>query len=269
MNLEISRWYGRLGNNIMQLVHVIWLSKLKRAKITYIPHHPILETKHLIQSPMHKGTKTIKSIFFKPQDVHNILGFKKYITIPEIQEILKTEIKFRFPLQLEMPNDNIVIHIRSGDCFRADRPNPHAKYIPPPTSYYRKCIDDHVKKHETSRIIIVTEPDKYNPSIQGIQTYVNEIYPSIDVVVQSTSIENDALTIMKAKHLILSIGYFGYTLALINSQLETLYISNYMMRSKELCDLNICKRYNIDNYIKPGEWNGDTSQIKMLIEHEF
>lgn len=278
MNLEIHSWYGRLGNNIMQLCNMLLVAKKKRYNIGHIPEHPLLNIgripkKWLINSN-NVYTKTLKGRFFKTSEINKILGtdlikFKvdDYVVVLKdvIYKILKSECVPTSPLS----HNTLVIHVRSGDCFRENKTKPHPDYIPLPVSYYIKCINDCYSKNEISHIIIVTENDKINPVISHIEHYVANVYNTTTVTVQSTTIENDMKTILSARHLILSIGYFSKLLGLLSQHLEQIWISDYLFDYEDFLNLNNVnvKLYQLNEYTKIGEWIDTPEQRLTILSH--
>ena len=281
MNLEIQSWYGRFGNNIIQLCNVLWLAQKKRYNITYIPEHPQLEI-HKINKryltisnyPGHK--KTVKARFFKMKEVYNVLQtnqIKPTVTDYRrllhnvIYNILKPDNK---PLKSDiLPTSTVVIHIRSGDCFVNNKPIPHPDYVPVPLSYYIKLFEDYQEEMEWDRIIIVTENDKLNPAIDGFEKYIASNYPNVSVRIQSSTIENDMKTLLSAQSLILSIGYFSKVLGLLSKNVKFIYCSDYLFECNDLLMIDGVKThiYNITDYIPIGNWKDDTSQRGQILSH--
>jgi hypothetical protein len=276
MDLEISKWSGRLGNNIIQIANTIWLSNVKRAKIKNMPRHLILNTNHLIDksklsnnrritNSRKRTVRTVRSTFYNKKDIYAALKINKEPSFQELCKIIKSQIPKLLDIDLEeipvLSDETLVVHIRSGDCFE---PNPHSAYVMPPVAFYTKCIDKHIQNTPTTNIIIVTEPDYRNPGVNSIKTHVKTKHPDVIVNIQSTSVKNDAITILTAKHLLLSVGSFGFVFGISNPHLTTMYVSNYMIRYDELKQLNLCKCYIIDNYIEHNNWKGTDKQIELL-----
>ena len=57
---------------------------------------------------------------------------------------------------VDVPDDTLVIHIRSGDVFDKNVTNPD-QYVPNPYVFYFTLLETFEKA------IVVTEPDNYNP----------------------------------------------------------------------------------------------------------
>lgn len=273
MNACINKWNGRLGNNIMQIAKLLWCKKINNnIRIIGMPKHSILNTKSLIESknPM---AKTVYSKFFYSKDVKK-LNINTIPTLEELYTIIRTEIYEKVipnDIKIEkLSNSTLVIHIRSGDCFGS---MPHPSYVPPPQSYYIKCINDHIKTiPETDKIIIVTEPDKRNPSIKGTVEYVKANYIDINIIIQSSSVKKDIATLIASQYLITSIGFFGRVATVLSPNIKMVYISccssiidKDKQSLRQIHQLPIV--YQIDDYTLIGKWIGSPQQKSLISTH--
>lgn len=270
MNISISQWSGRFGNNILQLANVIWLTKYENCKICYIPPHNLIDTNTLVTiKNSNNNSIIIQKRFFDTNDMNIITSRRP--TYPEYYQIFQNDI---YPLlRCTSPNNNnntannndtLVIHLRSGDCFKENTNNPHPLYVPLPLAYFQKVISDSYTDHFWKTILIVTEPDRVNPVIKSLQEWLSIKYPMIQLQIQSShNVIDDINCILSAKHLVLSIGFFSKTLAMLSKQLNTLYYSDYIFQDILIPDKNYYF-YSIKNYTKAGEWK-DTRQQRKLI----
>lgn len=280
MNIQISKWYGRLGNNIIQLCNVVWLAKIKQCNITYIPEHPLINTQKIInkikQNSSFKPTKTFRLKFFLMKDVYEVLENDpiQTPTLLDYKTIMHEVIYDSLCSSIKASNNDImdektaVIHIRSGDCFKNNTKKPHPKYVPLPLNYFTMIIDDNYK--EWNNIIIVTEPDQINPVIKQIVHHIYKNYKHINVTIQSSTLENDIKTILSAQNLILSIGYFSQILSILSRNVKRLFYSNYLVGHSKLPDIIECYhyRYDILEYIKIGQWKDTRQQRRLLLTHD-
>lgn len=62
--LIITSWFGRLGNNIIQLLNAIHYAKLKNHKIIRFPVHKLLSTTTIEISNNDINDDNIKDTFF-------------------------------------------------------------------------------------------------------------------------------------------------------------------------------------------------------------
>ena len=115
--------------------------------------------------------------------------------------------------RVDVPDDCIVIHVRSGDVFDQRVANPD-QYVPAPYDYYRQLLD----QFETA--IVVTEPDQHNP-------IVRELGWSPKVTIQSKSVAEDFGTLLSAKNIASSgVGTFAVAAALCSRNIQKFYCTN-------------------------------------------
>jgi len=296
--VRLDEWYGRLGNNLSQLINII--DYCERNKYVFVQQDTIFT--HAEKGPIYDGLTDFKN---PTKDLHSfirdfIVNFSDDIsvTIDNINEKCSNKIikcfydadipvpnnkkaeilqKYILPnfnyTELELDTSTLVIHIRSGDIMKEGC---HGFYVQPPYNFYKKVIDENNYK----KIIIVTEPDKKNPAIQMIQ----DNYPN--VVIQTTNLYDDVSIILSAKNFLCnSQGTFGHMLALMSTNIKKLYIPYYLNPRAEyyndnsflksadtkiffdmtnITHINVYE-YLIFNYIAPFSWNpGNKEQIELL-----
>lgn len=196
----INGWYGRLGNNIIQLSNIIDIAIAHKHNIIFNVKHKFFNLS-IIKDYFNKynNSKIIT-------DKYNFFYKKKLLfkNIEERNKILQKAFLIKYINKL--PENDLVIHIRSGDIFSS---NPHPKYVPPPLSYYTKQID----KYKYKKIIIVCE-DKLNPVVNKLlELYKNSVY-------EKNSLEKDINLILGATNIIFSIGTFVSSLMLLSNNIK-------------------------------------------------
>ncbi len=211
-NVCIQSWYGRLGNNILQVKNALHLAFYKQYNVI-LPKHKYFTTTYIIinkdirinypkvldeqqfYSPTNK---------FVPQDVcttQTPLVIQKLITI------------FKYPPPIPLPNHSLVLHIRSGDIFEQ---NPHPLYITPPLSYYT----DIIQSHPHQQIILLAE-NTSNPCIPALL----KMYPTI--IYRQQTLEQDIQIILAATTIVISFGSMINSLLLVSSNIQTVYMPSY------------------------------------------
>lgn len=254
----INQWYGRLGNNIQQISNSIYYCAKNKANF-YCPPHPLIN-----QFSINFGEdKDISSRFYF-FDTYPI-GEKKDFECDSYElNYLRREIclKFILPnlkinLKESLPEDTLVIHIRSGDIFIS---NPHRLYVQNPLYFYNNIIKNFEK------VLIVSESDKNNPIIDKLKENKNVFF-------QSKSIEEDFSTLLAAKNLATSgVSTFSCAAALCSKEIKNLYCSNIYLTEH----LNPSMLYNthvnihmhhLKNYIKIGEWKNTVEQRNFMLNY--
>ena len=143
--------------------------------------------------------------FFYTNKFHGIDKFKKIVE--ERNKILQKA--FLINNINKLHENDIVIHIRSGDIFSS---RPHPNYVPPPLSYYIKEID----KCKYENIHIICEDTK-NPVVNELlKLYKNAVY-------EKNTLENDIRIILGAANIIFSVGSFIPSLMLLSNNIKSFY----------------------------------------------
>lgn len=245
MKIKISSWFGRFGNNIIQLSNACGYALENNYLFESTDHIMI---KPFIINGSNNGS-IYKNLFF--------YGFDRYDS--ERHAIVQKYIK---PNLIEIPYFNIsdntlVIHIRSGDIFSN---NPHNKYIQNPLNYFLSIIDNF---QET---IVLCEDDK-NPVID----YLKKIK---SVRVEHNDFLTDMSILLSTKNLCLSgVGTFGPICAMLSNHIKNLFITNIVnIDNQWIFNNNINVQYayiNLDRYIKPNSWKNTESQRLLMINYKM
>jgi hypothetical protein len=252
--ITIDNWYGRLGNNIQQISNAIFYCKENKLNF-YGSTHP-----QILKFNLNFGyDKNISNRFFFYNtkfkdfdcDVNKLNSERRSICLKYIKPNLNFFIKEAYD------DDIVVIHIRSGDIFSN---NPHTSYVPNPLCFYEEIINQY-------DIAIVVAEDYNNPIIFELQK-------NPKVLIQSTNIENDFATLLRAKNLVSSgVGTFAVAAALCSTNIKNFFCSNIfldehlnptMLRS----DINVIIK-EIPNYIKIGEWKNTEKQRRQILKYKF
>jgi hypothetical protein len=295
-HLKISYWEGRLGNNIQQICCGIFIAEQTKSLLSY-PKHEIMEHKVFDfredKNKIISQQKTIVDTYF---NYGNVCGkFLSQYTPEEQRRICEKYLRPLFKSILSSPlskkynitNDDLIIHIRSGDNFI--RKVPHGLYIQDPWSYYKSILDKHSSKYK--RIFLLTEPDKINPTIGMIEDYVQKLNinhaqqfvcnTNDGFVTSMSNIKGDSIEykeiidlntciyiLLNAKNLILSNSSFAQRLCMCNPSIEDIFASSLTLAEKESPKYKFkIHYYKLNNYINFGEWKNTSEQIQKIINH--
>lgn len=253
MPLIIDNWFGRLGNNILQIIRCIHYAKTYNFAQIKFPSHDYLNTT-TISVNNGSNQNTILDTFF------NIKNMGINDPCPRLMKsYFQTYIKSIVKINLkEKQNSNILhIHIRSGDIFSQN--GGHSYYVQPPLQYYKKII----KSKNWENIIIVYEDDK-NPCVNVLKNLKID-----NIQFQSSLLMNDIEQLCSSTNLAIGFGTFGYLIYLMNDNLQNLYIPSYIL--KELpqgkwgdITLNVIE---LPNYIKCGDWKNTEQQRNIMMNY--
>lgn len=257
--IVINEWAGRLGNNLIQLSNAIYICLKYQCRLDY-PEHPFL---HQVTLQFNREDARIDYInrFYDPTDCRGVypnLAERRFIMLNYIREMINFNLD---EPTLGNQQNPLILQIRSGDTF--ENPVPH-KYVPSPLAFFSTII----KEHSGRSVLIVCENLK-NPIIRELASRYDRCS------VQSLDLKIDIRTIVNAENLVITIGTFGFVLALLSKKIKHLYVDDI---GKELLDFGFfaakdlqldfeVHRFRLIDYIPFGEWNNSPDQVRKLYEH--
>ena len=241
--LIVKTWRGRLGNNIIQLSNIIHISLFYKQNVCFKRKHYLFNvntiTKYLSKYKNDKNL-TDRGDFFESKSTYPKEVFEQ--NIEKVNEIMKQSFTIKNVKKLD--ENDLIIHIRSGDIFTDSRPHP--RYVPPPLSYYTNIID----RNNYKNIIIICE-DTINPVVNKLlELYENAIH-------NKNSLEEDVKIVLGASSIISSVGTFIPTLLKFSDNIKYHYRTHSY--SKEL------KKYYSIN--KP--WKNTKQQREYILSYTF
>lgn len=250
--LIIKKWYGRYGNNVIQLIHAIKIALIKKHKKICFPNHILFSKKEIILEEMTYNKTIIENEFFFLKE----MGFE-LLNIYEMRDIFQKYILDIFKININNENinnkDEIVIHIRGGDIFSR---NPHRAYVQPPMSYYNNVTKNY------KQTMIISE-DKKNPCI-------NHLLKNNNVKFKSSSVMSDLEYLCNAQNLMIGFSSFGIIPFFCSKKLKNYYIPNYVdniwFKGNYGNEINTHK-IEIKNYIEVGNWKNTPEQINLMLSH--
>lgn len=255
----ISNWSGRLGNNIQQICNGILYSEINKCGFIS-PNHQYINSIYF--NCENNASPNISNVFYYYDGQHKSFDINLEYLFFNIRRVCLDYIKpnFKFKIGEPLDENTIVIHIRSGDIFSQIHLSPH-DYCPNPLDYYLEIVDSFKK------IIVVTEPDNYNPIIDKLR--------KIDKVqIQSSTVEEDFSTLMRAKNVASSgTGTFSIAAALCSTNLKNFYCSNLYMKShlnpEMLMDHFTVNQMNLNNFLEINTWTNTEEQRKFLLTYRI
>ena len=239
----LKTWYGRLGNNIIQLSNAIHIAIAFKHNIKINVQHRFFDFS-LIEKYFNKynNSEIITdgyNFFYKSKLPFSNAIFKQ--NIEEKNKILQKA--FLINNINKLPENDLVIHIRSGDIFSS---NPHPDYIPPPLSYYTKEID----KRKYKKIHIICEDTK-NPVVNELRKlYKNAVY-------EKNTLEKDIRIILGATNILYSVGSFITSLMFLSNNNK--YLHDYVYNNGKL------KEYY--KFMKP--WKNTIEQRNYILTYDY
>lgn len=216
----------RFSNSLEQLVNAIALASLlsnnNQRPITirtpdfwYLPKEEVRLSAAVTLSNRNDypndGNLTIKGSFFYLSTLKPIFS-KTPVKYMELQRIARhiSISEYIEPLS----EDDLVIHLRSGDVFIKD--GGHPEYGQPPLAYYRKIVDS-----RSWRSVHLVFEDKGNVVIDPLIGFISG--RGIPLRIHSGTLESDLSILMSAKTLVAGIGSFIPGVASISNNIKSVY----------------------------------------------
>ena len=262
-HFSIRSYYGRLGNNLQQIANGIAFSEIYKTNFSSKKHSQIKQI--VIGSSNSFFMKKYRFFNYMKSNSINLDTPKNKIlkyddVFPRMHRIFREQIlpNIIFYKKIYIPQDTLVIHIRSGDIFEKTK---HFDQIQNPLNFYLEVI----KNYEN--ILIITSEARNNPVLSYLEN-LNDY----NVEIKSSSVEEDFNTLINATNLCLSgVGTFGIAAALLSSNLKKLYYTDLYMRSHlnpEMIDSQKVEKieYKVTNYLEVGEWSNSKKNVESMLD---
>ena len=274
-NYTITTFYGGFGNNLQQLAIGVMYANFKNINF-YSKSHELVEDIQIINNQFSGKLKKFRhgSRFYHYDNLN-----EKFVNYPDtdwplegkdyqyfntnfydvFQKIIEPRLNFR--KNIDIDDETLVIHVRSGDIF-AKKNNKiigNYYYLQNPIVYYEQLIQEYKKT------ILVSDSPFNNPVIKFLKKDSR-----VDVV--SSNLAEDFNILLNARNLATSgVGTFASAAALSSKKLKNLYYSNLYFKhhlNPSLVRNVNHHQYEFDNYYNIGSvWTGNEKQVnKMLSE---
>ena len=203
----ISKYFGRTGNNLLQILSFFHTIEADNVTNYSIPYHKFFSLKNTMELPKSNDSRVLF-------DKEMLLSLSLYRLKELYHKYLTTTIK-------PVPQSyDIGIHIRSGDIFQGVG---HRLYLQPPMYFYDKILNENPDK---SKIIVFENAN--NPVIPAlIEKYKNVQ----NIFFQSKSLDVDIMTLSQCNILVCSVGTFCLVPFIISSSIEKIVIPDYFTKN--------------------------------------
>lgn len=255
MPVTIDKWFGRLGNNIQQVSNAIYFCKKNKMNFVSPKHNMFDQIRINFGNDSYYSSRFFffngpeKDFFCKQKELRE--NRKKIIN-----EFVVPKIRLK---KIDLKEDVLVIHIRSGDIFNG---SPHNQYVQNPLHFYERIAKNY------SNVILVTQ-DMLNP-------VTKELIKNKKIKLQIGSTMEDFSTLAAATNLVSSgVGTFSVAAALCSSRLKNFYCTDlYLKEHMNFEDLKADKKINVsltklNDYIKLGDWNNTKTQKEKIINYRI
>lgn len=250
MNVNITV-QGRLGNFIMCVINAIYIALHNNYNVS-IPPHSLFKTSYIVLNDQitkdHPLLEDKYGYFYR-----NLIDCDPNIfqaNHDKVKHILQSI--FKIKMRDDIHENDLVIHIRSGDIF--SEKNPHKEYIQPPLWYYVNIIEKNVF-HD---IYLIAE-DNLNPVIPQLI----KMYPKIVFKIQS--LEDDIRLILGATNIVSGHGSFIPSLLQLQTKCKNLYSPKPFFLDK----INVIVVDMKDYYEEIKEWKNTPDQHALMLNYKI
>jgi hypothetical protein len=253
--VHIAEWWGRLGNNLLQLQNALIFAEAKgKTKVTFPTSHGT-ELKQLLNLPEagitinpknmeKKETCLRKPPFFYDDFFHNDKRAGCFNDIEVRRRVLVQYVKplLQHPLDnFKVSDDELLIHLRSGDMMRPGGIM-HPQTRQPPCAAYDKIIEEGKEGAAFDNVRIIGEHDHRNPCFDELV----KRHPDKNVTIQEKNFIDDAAAIINARNLALGTSSFSLMIGLFNENLERAWTARQTL-TKEIVGCGYAKKVNLMN----------------------
>lgn len=264
-NTYSFKWFERFGNNIQQISNLIMYCEHNNV-CGLVPDHQYINSFKINE---HLETENIRyNKFFNCWNFNSCHLWDNFTK--QRHQIIKNKIypnlKFKDKDINILSEDDLVIHIRSGEIFRPHntRGPERRKFVQSPLSFFTKIIEQYNK-------IYICSENRANPVIDSLSKN-----PKTTIYI-GRSIIDDILLILSSKNVCVSgVGTFGLACCMLSQNLKNFY-------STDLDPKTFLNYHNIDDtiinktiisidqnkYIKLGSWSNSPEQRKIMLEYQI
>lgn len=185
------------------------------------------------------------NFFYYPNEMKPLIWKFMPRIRPELYEVLVENVPKK-----DIPENGLVVHIRSGDCFRV---KPHWKYGQPPCNYYM----DVIRSRNWSKIILIAQDTK-NPCVNIIAKVADEFH--------QLNLIDDLGYMLSAKNFVTSVSTLTNAAVTISKNIENLYTFNHT-RFYDINTMNcVPTKYFRRKVLK--YWEDSPEQRKIMVNEK-
>jgi hypothetical protein len=270
---------GAFGNCLVQYIIALSVAKALNLKYVKVPKVDRSKVIFLTERLTRDGITFIppdealladgyflSGLYFDPTQFQRLVGLE---TPPDsraiIQEIIRplfNGLPATFPPK---PDDQLLIHIRSGDIF-STWVDPH--YPQPPFAFYRMVID-RLRGEGRIRSVKLVFENRLNPVIAEVEAYAKGL--GLPVETQSESLVADVAALVNGRYLVFGLGTFGPAICHLSERVEQVFYfaSNWPQAFQGIETIRklVEVRDIAGRYMKVGEWQNTDAQRRMMIDY--
>ena len=244
--IYINEWFGRLGNNIHQLVNAYILAEKHVCNVGYPNKNRYYNQSLFKPSPPINNVKKSGTFFRRTDEGIGDIT----ITENDVRRVCLNNISKLLDIKdIDIPDDVIIVHIRNGDIFKS---NPHGGFVQPPLSYYTAIFEREGISDYSKVWVLCSNEQPYNPVVDELD--------NLGCVLKIEAMSESINILSNAKVLISSRSSFSKYLFFLSKKANRVYVPDFMI------ELDIF-RVNIPDYIKVGDWNASPQQKSLMLTY--
>lgn len=279
-------WYGRFGNNVVQLVHALALAERQGIPRILMPPHPLLDPRAggagvpaLVSDAPDDGGSVLQSELFWPQLFPATLAG---LSALQRRQLVQERVRPLLPQSVQAAAGDpaeLVIHLRGGDLFSSRRPA-HPSYAQPPLAFYRRCLEEAWRRWPLSRVRLVSQ-DRRNPCVDALLDVLAR--QGVSCRLQSGDFVDDLAALLGARVLVASLSSLMGVAVLLSHRLEGLFtfaeaaggplegygclgpLSGAAAGAWGVTHLDL--RDRAGGYFRPGEWRNAPEQRALMLDY--
>ncbi len=225
---------GRFGNMMQQYTNAVLLAERTGLKYIQLGRCDIIDPKKPVSAggitflpvdaPLPEGTFLVGNFLDTLSFLPVLSPFFKFLADDEkdhsrvAREIIRPNILTGIKLLKEHCEDEVTIHLRSGDVFQTGEDV--SWFRQPPLSFYKLVLERLSQSGRIKRACLVFE-DRGNPCVDALEAFLME--RKIPVRIQSSTLAEDLATLIDAPHLVFGLGTFGYSVCRLSKHIKTLH----------------------------------------------
>lgn len=256
----LSQWYGRIGNNIIQILNCIIYGIENNYNRVIFPQHYIFNTTEIIfDNKIYEIKKNLETMSidekttieqnFYTMAINNRLNYDnhniKEIFQKFIQPVITNYINYNYNT-----NYDLTLYFRGGDIYNKPYNN---EYVQPPLNLYLDIIN----KENISNINLITE-ELNNP----VALYINYLLVN---KWKKNNIFIDISILINSKKIILGYSVFCIFILLLNNNIKYIYVADYIYDTfKENWKIDLKKILNKNQELIIIKLNPDYIKIGSL-----
>jgi hypothetical protein len=266
--LRLSK-YGRYANNLLCAANAIGLARALRWRWVQLCDVDFMRTFEALEID---GTTLLHPHASPPQGVRFLSGpyFRSADFGPWIQNLGRRDLfkiiaaSVRPALEIpsiKVPDDQLVIHIRSGDVFKV---RPPRRYAQPPLNFYTLIISALREAGEINSVCLVSE-DGSNPCVGALSDYLGRT--GLPFRKQSGTFAEDAAVVFGARRVVFGVGTFGLGVAATSDRLREVYAFRHRNFDAFPAHTRVWLVEAGDDYIPRDGWTGSPEQLALMISY--